>query len=133
MSLASVGPFGTSLGLAGIKYILKIPFFTGIWILSSGIAAFSITNIDTAFCFCGISPSNHHFLITFVIAFALPFLIIIVSYACIFYKLRQKLMLKKSQRKESRNIEMVDLNPQDGSEHFPESEDVPQVRESVQN
>ena len=38
-------------------------------------------------------------------------------------------MLKKSQRKESRNIEMVDLNPQDGSEHFPESEDVPQVRE----
>lgn len=42
-------------------------------------------------------------------------------------------MLKKSQRKESRNIEMVDLNPQDGSEHFPESEDVPQVRESVQN
>ena len=96
--------------------------------MSSGIAAFSIANIDTAFCFCGISPSNHHFLITFVIAFALPFLIIIVSYACIFYKLRQKLMLKKSQRKESRNIEMVDLNPQDGSDHYPESEDVPQVR-----
>ena len=36
-------------------------------------------------------------------------------------------MLKKSQRKESRNIEMVDLNPQDGSDHYPESEDVPQV------
>ena len=99
------------------KSITKICFFfpvLGIWTVSSGVAGYLDLEMYTAECYCSPMPMNpiQHFFITFMFGFACPFLVIVTCYLCIFVKLRQKLMLKFKQRKESKRnkIEMVILD-----------------------
>ena len=82
----------------------------GVWVLSVAISIPAGIAIETDDCYCQAGNSDFYFIWSLMMAFLIPLGLIMFSYFCIFFKLRQKMRKKKESVASVKHIEMVMLD-----------------------